>query len=65
MASERNNCFEDFWRSLASEPDVDPDIYVVRCDKAGIERTYYGKPTKRLLSSICVSECLYRDKEDT
>lgn len=55
--SDSPDCFEEFVKSIACEREVDDEIYAVKCEKSGIQKTYWGKPSKKRLAEICKSEC--------
>ena len=50
-------------KSRAHEPEVDEEIWVARCEIAGLERTYWDKPGRRELLDIC-RECPLNIRED-
>ena len=57
------NCFEEFLSSRAHEPEVDEEIWVAYCRKAGIEKTYWDRPTAGMLEEICRKECPFNGKD--
>ena len=62
---QNKECFEKFARSRAHEPESDPDIWVARCEAAGIERTYFGFPNRETVKKVCAEECPFIKREVT
>ena len=56
-------CFEKLMKSRAHEPEVDEDIWIARCEEAGLEGTYWGKPGKEELIKLC-RKCPLNTRED-
>ena len=57
MNENFTDCFENFCKSRANEPESDPCIWVVRCERAVIEKTYMERPRTATLKQICLTEC--------